>query len=225
VTPTALYSWVQRELAHVLDGRLPTEVGTALAGFTAAVARSGCVAHGAAHRVVQPVVSWLCSPAFAEWVRRRRAESDATAEWLHERRQVLETFVATWRSHPDACDAAEWKTAESTLTDIQKSLRKERQDELTPRLREAVETLLPDSSVDLAHIGHKGGAKRKWGLDVELRIGGRKATLGMLSSGQRNACCSRRCCARAAAPPSGSSSSTTPCTLSTTSGSTCSLKS
>lgn len=54
-------------------------------------------------------------------------------------------------------------------------------------MQDAVDRLLPDAGLRLEKIKHKGGAKQQRGVDLQMTIGGRPATLGMLSSGQRNA--------------------------------------
>jgi energy-coupling factor transporter ATP-binding protein EcfA2 len=166
---------------------LPDAAGPAPAALLAAVERTGCAPHTAAHRAALDVVAWLRSPEFAGWARKRRAESMATARWRQARRTALAELAATWAEHPDAARAGAWETARATMADIQKDLRQQRQDELTGRLRAAVDTLLPDAGVQLQEIRHRGGAARRFGLDVRLRIGERDASLGMLSSGQRNA--------------------------------------
>lgn len=133
------------------------------------------------------MTEWFRTARFGDWIAQLRATSQATLAWQQAHREVLRGLLTVWQAHPAAAEATAWKKADETLTAIQKELRQQRQDTLTPRLRDAVAALLPDAGVEIADISHKGGTKQRRGLDIELRVGGRTATLGMLSSGQRNA--------------------------------------
>lgn len=183
-----LADWVDHTLLPLV--RAGGDGGPAAAAHTLrqAVLSGGCRPHSPARRAAEDLLAALADPAHLDWVAALRRRSDATAEWARERTQLLAPFAEAWRAHgPTADDADAWKVAQSTLDELQVTLRQERQDDVTAQLHAALRAMLPDADVEIEKIRHQGGAKQNRGAEVRLTLGGRPATLGMLSSGQRNA--------------------------------------
>lgn len=182
-----LWSWVDAELRPLAasdpDGG-PMEIVEAFLDTAA----QGCHAHSAAHAAARQLLEVLGGHEYWEWLDRQRATADAGAEWRSALAGAVHQFVADIRDHVDgAADAGAWKKAQDTLNQLQVTARQGRQDSETERLRVSLDRLLPDAAVELADIRHPNSAKQRGGVQIDMTIGGRSATLGMLSSGQRNA--------------------------------------
>lgn len=183
----ALRDWAEVELVPLVAGGPPGGPGTELEAFRSATA-DGCHAHSPAHSLARPLLDRLVSDGYRAWLDGVRSTSDATAQWRSELAAVVHEFAAEVRGRTGvAAGAGVWAKAQKTLDELQLGIRQSRQDAVTARLRDALTRMLPDASIELSTIRHQGGVKQQRGVDVELQIGGRRATLGMLSSGQRNA--------------------------------------
>lgn len=184
---TKLSDWSGEELCPLLDAGLDGGPDAEVAAFRTATS-AGCHAHSAAHAQSRVLLDRLVGEEYRAWLARLRATSDATAEWRNELAVIAHEFAADVRSKTiDAADAGIWKKAQSTLDELQLSIRQSRQDTVTEQLHAALARMLPDAVIELDRIQHQGRIKQQRGVAVGLRMGGREATLGMLSSGQRNA--------------------------------------
>ncbi|MCE3554510.1 ATP-binding protein [Pseudonocardia sp. RS11V-5] len=184
---TELRDWIVAELAPLLDAAVPGGPDRETAAFRAATAR-GCQAHSDAHVAGRALLERLSSDVYRQWLDQLRAATDTSARWRSELATVVHEFAAAVRGNAaDAADAVIWKKAQETLNDLQVAIRQRRQDAVTARLNDALARMLPDAAVELPAIQHQGGVKQQRGVKVDLMMGGRVATLGMLSSGQRNA--------------------------------------
>lgn len=184
----AIVDWAERALVPLLDVAVPGGPAREAAALRTAVSSGGCRPHSAAHEAAGPLLAAIAGDAHRAWLAELRRSSDATAEWRRARAGIATTFATTWREHGTAASAADtWKKAGTTLDDLQLALRQERQDAVTAQLQHTLRELLPDAGIEIDRIGHQGGVKQRRGVDISLTIGGRPATLGMLSSGQRNA--------------------------------------
>lgn len=184
---SAVVAWVESELAPLLAAGVPGGPQTEVAALRKA-AVVGHHPHSPAHLAVRSLLDVLRSEGHEHWVGRLRASSDATAEWRGELGVVVNEFASVLRDHgAEASRAGMWRKAEETLDELQVELRQRRQDAVTGQLHNALARMLPDAEIELASIRHPGGVRQQRGVDVGLSIAGRKATLGMLSSGQRNA--------------------------------------
>ncbi|MCM3849993.1 MULTISPECIES: hypothetical protein [unclassified Pseudonocardia] len=184
---TELRDWAESELTPLLDAGVHGGPDEETAALRAAVAR-GCHAHSDAHVAGRALLQRLSSDDYRQWLDSLRAATNTAARWRSDLAAVVHGFAAAVRgTTADAADAVIWKKAQETLNDLQVALRQERQDAVTARLNDALARLLPDAGVELPAIQHQGGVKQQRGVKVDLMMGGRDATLGMLSSGQRNA--------------------------------------
>jgi len=184
---TELRDWTEAELAPLLDAGTRDGPDHETAAFRAATAR-GCQAHSDAHVAGRALLQRLSSDDYRQWLDRLREATNTASRWRSDLTEVVHGFAATVRgTTEDAADSVIWKKAQETLNELQVTLRQERQDAVTARLGEALARLLPDAGVELPGIQHQGGVKQQRGVKVDLTMGGRVATLGMLSSGQRNA--------------------------------------
>ncbi|WP_296376809.1 hypothetical protein [Pseudonocardia sp.] len=182
-----LRDWAATELAPLFDADIPGGPDQKAADFRAATAR-GCHAHSVAHSAASDLLDQLDSDVHRQWLDELRAASDTAAGWRSELATVVHEFATSVRGKTeDAVDAGIWKKAQETLNELQVSIRQDRQDAVTARLNEALTRMLPDADIRLPAIQHQGGVKQQRGVKVELTMGGHEATLGMLSSGQRNA--------------------------------------
>jgi ABC-type transport system involved in cytochrome c biogenesis ATPase subunit len=183
-----LSSWVDEELAPLLEAGIAGGPHGAVEAFRREARHDGLRPRPALRQVAEQLGSALADPVYADWLSRLRDASDATAEWADARRRLVTQVVPAWRDRGSgAADADSWDTATKTLAELQREERQRRQNLLTTRLQDAVDRLLPDAGIRLEEITHKGGIKQQRGVELRMTIGGRRATLGMLSSGQRNA--------------------------------------
>lgn len=184
---SAVVMWTESDLVPLLTAGEPGGPMAEAAALRDA-ATAGHHPHSSAHQHARTMLDVMRGEDHSRWVERLRKRSDATAQWRGALATVAREFAGTLREHGQfAAEVGVWKKAEGTLDELQVELRQQRQDTVTERLQEALSRLLPDAEIELTSIRHQGGAKQQRGVDVELTIGGRKATLGMLSSGQRNA--------------------------------------
>ena len=184
---SALASWVESALVPLLAAGLTGGPDVEVTAFRNAAA-DGHHAHSRAHERARLLLDTLASDEYRAWLGRLRATSDATEEWRAALAAVVHRFVGVLREDgPAAAEAGVWKKAQETLDELQLGFRQQRQDAVTEELHAALRRMLPDAEIELAGITHQGGVKQQRGVAVGLTIGGREATLGMLSSGQRNA--------------------------------------
>jgi predicted ATPase len=184
---TAIRDWTETDLAPLLTVDVPGAPQPEVSAFRAVTSR-GCHAHSEAHRLASALLDRLADDSHAAWLSGLRDTASATAEWRSELVTVVHRFAdAVRESTAAAADAEPWKKAQDVLNDLQVRLRQSRQDAVTEHLRSALDRLLPAAGVELTGISHRGGAKSRRGADLELRMAGREAKPGMLSSGQRNA--------------------------------------
>lgn len=184
---SSLASWVEAELVPLLAGGVPGGPDAEVTAFRQAAA-DGCYAHSPAHHQARPLHDRLASDEHREWLSQLRATSDATAEWRAALATVVHEFAGVVRAQGgDAAQAGAWKKAQETLDELQIGFRQRRQDTVTEQLHASLRRMLPDAAIELSSIRHTGGVRNRGAVSVALTIGGREATLGMLSSGQRNA--------------------------------------
>lgn len=199
-----IVDWAERALRPSLGACVPGGPDDLVSALGEAVRSDGCRAHSATHRVAQDLLGWLASEEASGWLAAVRRGSDASAQWRRERAELVAVFLDVWRRNQGAaCDADAWATAAKTLDAVQVRMRQERQDGVTSLLRSAVAELLPDAHIEIGEITHGGGARQRRGVTVAMEIGARTATLGMLSSGQRNALLLAPLTMSAAASPFG----------------------
>jgi hypothetical protein len=180
--------WVERSLMPLLGSGIDGSPVREAQALRTAVLSGGCRPHSHAHRAANTLLSALLSPSHQAWIAELRRSSDAAAEWRRSRSEAASAFAGVWCEHGErARDAGSWAEADKTLDRIQIGIRQHRQDVTTQRLHSALTSMLHDAEIEIRAIEHQGGAKQKRGVDVALTIGGRRASLGMLSSGQRNA--------------------------------------
>jgi len=181
-------SWNDQVLRPLFGSDVPGGPESAARELAAAVRADGTRAHSRAHQAARALLAAMSGGAHREWLATLRASSDAAAEWRRARVEVATAFVVSWREHQKAArDADSWTKASATLDDIQVELRQRRQDDVTSGMRTAVAAMLPEAQIEITRIKHEGKVKQRRGVQVAMTIGGVPATLGMLSSGQRNA--------------------------------------
>lgn len=184
----AVDTWSDRVLRPLFGSDVPGGPDAEARALTDAVRADGSRAHSRAHHAARDLLAAVTKGVHREWLATLRASSDASAEWQRARAELAAAFVASWREHQDAAqDADTWTKASTTLDDIQVELRQRRQDDVTTGIRSAVTAMLPDAQIEITNIKHGGKVKQRRGVQVSMTIGGTPATLGMLSSGQRNA--------------------------------------
>ncbi|MFP5021911.1 hypothetical protein [Pseudonocardia phyllosphaerae] len=182
-----LRDWVGSDLDPLLNVGVPGGPVHEVRQFQKAT-DLGCRGHSAAHIQAKILLKHLLEPQYSEWLVDARAATGTIAEWRSALAAIVHEFAATvGELATTAADAGIWKRAQDALDALQVGIRQSRQDVVTDHLRSALQQLLPDADVDLGGIKHRGKVKNQHGVEVDLRIGGRQAQLGMLSSGQRNA--------------------------------------
>ncbi|MGF1646106.1 MAG: AAA family ATPase [Kineosporiaceae bacterium] len=182
-----LATWVESTLQPLLATDVPGGPEAEVAAFRSTAA-DGHHANSPAHREAQVLLASLTNDAYRQWLLRLRAASDATAEWRAALSIIVNKHAAVLREHgAAAAEADSWDKAQETLDELQVDLRQKRQDAVTDRMRVALSRMLPDADIELGAIRHQGKVKQQRGVEVTMTIGGRRAELGMLSDGQRNA--------------------------------------
>ncbi|GAA2862612.1 ATP-binding protein [Pseudonocardia halophobica] len=184
---TDLRDWATAELEPLLASEITGGPEAELTAFREATAQ-GCHARSAAHACAGPLLAAVTSQPYRDWLETMRSWSQAAVAWRDELVTITRTCADVMRENmAAAADAGVWKKAQDTLDDLQLTLRQRRQDAVTRQMHAALTRMLPDAAVELSAIRHQGTIKQQRGVDVTLTIGGQEATLGMLSSGQRNA--------------------------------------